>query len=214
MDIEKTCLLMRESVYWLNMNDGTGQTARQYSTCLEYQCIQLHEAASNYDIPCKSLEVVCANIFMFNSKSPVCIVIIPSCKNGVFLSVQDLVQAVKITFTEVRLLRINSDARTNFTLETFKECCRKLNIQQSIPSSFHHQSNSHQMHQIYKMHNQKCTDNKRDPNLALLYIWSTPVEAGFLSLPVMLFNRLIWGLLPQIIMTPINIHMMMHDIRP
>ena len=43
------------------------------------------------------------------------------------LSVQDLVEAVRMTVTEFRILRsIVSDTRMNFTLETLREFCRKL----------------------------------------------------------------------------------------
>ena len=38
-------------------------------------------------------------------------------------------------------LKIVSDADTNFTLEIIKVFCRKMNIQQSITSSYHHRSN-------------------------------------------------------------------------
>ena len=40
MGIEKTHLT-RESVYWINMNTTIEQTAKQCSTCLEYQWTQL-----------------------------------------------------------------------------------------------------------------------------------------------------------------------------
>ena len=50
--------------------------------------------------------------------------------------------SVKMTFTEFRLLRrIVSNARMKFTSETFKQFCRRLNIQQFMSSLYHHQSN-------------------------------------------------------------------------
>ena len=57
------------------------------------------------------------------------------------LSVDGLMHAIKITFSEFGLPeKIASDAGTNFTSATFKEFCKKLNIQQSITSSYHYQS--------------------------------------------------------------------------
>ena len=40
MDIDKTCLLMRESVYWINMKADIEQIVNQCSMCLEYQHTQ------------------------------------------------------------------------------------------------------------------------------------------------------------------------------
>ena len=37
---------------------------------------------------------------------------------------------------------IVSDVGTNFTAEIFKAFCRGMNIQQTITSSYHHQSNN------------------------------------------------------------------------
>ena len=53
MGIAKTCPLMGEIVYWVNMNTNIEQTVMQYFMCLEYQCTQLHEAALHYDILCE-----------------------------------------------------------------------------------------------------------------------------------------------------------------
>ena len=66
--IEKTLLLMRQPVYWINMNADIKETVKQCVTCLEYQCKQPQERALQYDIPYKPWEVVGANIFMVNDK--------------------------------------------------------------------------------------------------------------------------------------------------
>ena len=69
MGIEKTYLLVRESVYWVSMNANIEQTMQHCSTGLEYQSTQLHEAALHYDIPSKSCEVVGAYVFMIHNKN-------------------------------------------------------------------------------------------------------------------------------------------------
>ena len=69
-------------------------------------------------------------------------------------------------------MKIISDAGTNFTLETVTEFCRKLNIQQSITSLYHHQS-SGQVEACIKFIKcaiKKCIDTNQDINLALLQI--------------------------------------------
>ena len=75
-------------------------------------------------------------------------------------------------------------------------------------SSYHHQSNDQVEPCIAFI---KCTikiyiDNNQDINLALSQICSTPVEAGLLSLAVMLFNGPIRDLLPKMNRVPSNIH--------
>ena len=51
----------------------------------------------------------------------------------------------------------------------------------------------------------KCLDTNRDIHLALAQIHLMPTGAGLLSLAIMLFNRLIRGLLPQMRRDSINV---------
>ena len=90
-------------------------------------------------------EVVGAEIFVINNKNILCIVEnyskFPVVNKISSLSANGLACAVKMTFSEFGLPRKNvSNARMNFKAENFKEFCRKLNIQQSITSSYHYQS--------------------------------------------------------------------------
>ena len=58
------------------------------------------------------------------------------------LAADDLVQIAKMVFAEYGLPeKIISNAGRNFTLDTFRELCRLISIQQSKTSSYHHQSN-------------------------------------------------------------------------
>ena len=53
-----------------------------------------------------------------------------------------LVNTTKVVYTEFGLLtKLISDAGTSFTSDTFKQFCKKMNIQQAITLSYHHQSN-------------------------------------------------------------------------
>ena len=74
LSIEKMQLLMRESVYWTNMNADIEHTVKQCATCLEYQQTQAKERTLHYKIPYKPWEVVSADIFTANFKSLLCIV--------------------------------------------------------------------------------------------------------------------------------------------
>ena len=54
MSTEKTHLLARESVHWINMNANIKQTIKQCFTYLEYQSTQLYITALHCDIPHKT----------------------------------------------------------------------------------------------------------------------------------------------------------------
>ena len=68
---------------------------------------------------------------------------VPNCEEVGSLAVDDLVQMIKMIFAEYGLPKMTvSDAGTNFTSVMFHQFCRLMNIQQSIASSYHHESNS------------------------------------------------------------------------
>ena len=68
MGTKKTHLLVRELVYWVTMNDDIKQTMRHCSMCVEYQHRPLHEAAIDYDTPCKLWVIVGTDVFMIINK--------------------------------------------------------------------------------------------------------------------------------------------------
>ena len=88
-------------------------------------------------------------------------------------------------------LKIVSDAGTNFMSEKFKEFHSKMNIQQSITSSYHHQSNGvvEACIKCVMCTIKKCLNTNQDISLALLQIQSTPVGAGLPSHATILCNR-------------------------
>ena len=99
----------------------------------------------------KPWEVVGADIFMLNNKTLLYIVDyyrkFPIVKKVAGLPAGDLVQMIKLIYAECGLaIKIASDADTNFTSEIFKKFCRRMNIQQSIKSSYHHQRNGQVEH--------------------------------------------------------------------
>ena len=51
------------------MNTHTEQEVKQYTMCLEYQHTQPKERPLHYKIPCRSWEMVSADIFMVNNKT-------------------------------------------------------------------------------------------------------------------------------------------------
>ena len=78
-------------------------------------------------------QVVGADILVVNNRTHPCIVDFyrkfPEIKKVPGLSVDDLVHATKMTFVESGLpKKIISGVEANFTMETFKDFYRKLNV--------------------------------------------------------------------------------------
>ena len=69
-------------------------------------------------------------------------------------------------------IKIVSDVGTNFMSQTFKEFCRKMNIQQPVASSYHNQSNGQVKAYLrfVKCTIKKCLDTNQDISVALLQI--------------------------------------------
>ena len=145
MDMEKTQLPVRESVYWINMNVNTEHTLKQCTTCLEYQWTETQEKALHHEIPCRPWKVVDGGVFMINGKTLLCIVDyqskFPVVKKVNSLSADDPLQMTKLIFGENGLPKNTvPDVATNLTADILKAFCRRMNIQQTLTSSYHHQS--------------------------------------------------------------------------
>ena len=120
MGIEKKRLIVREFMYWPNMNADIENTPKQCTTYLKYQQMQPHERVLPYEIPCRPWEVLGADIYMVNNKALLSIVdhysMFPIMKMVGSLATNDLVQTVKMIFAEYGFSKqIDSDAGTNFT---------------------------------------------------------------------------------------------------
>ena len=74
MGIEKTKLLTHESIYWVNINTDIDKHIERCNMCLAFQHTQPKEKMIHRDIPMRSWEVLCADVFHFNNKNYLCIV--------------------------------------------------------------------------------------------------------------------------------------------
>ena len=93
-----------------------------------------------------------------------------------------------------------SDAGGNFTSEKFKQFCRRLNIECTVSTSNHHQSNGQveEMQQTHKMYIQKCHNTNSVIHLALLKIQMMPLGPGLPSPATLLLNTPKRGVIPVI----------------
>ena len=126
-------LLVREYIYWVNINADINNVIKSCSTCLEFQATQLKDKPILHDIPDKLWKTVDADICMLNNKTYFCIVDyhskFPVMKLMDGLSVDSVIKTCIIIFAEYTLSnKIMSDAGTNFVSEKFQESRRHLDI--------------------------------------------------------------------------------------
>ena len=103
----------------MNIYTYMKNTLMQCVTCMEYQQIQQHKKTVPHEVPCKPLEVVCANIIFVKNKTLLCIVDynskFPIVRKAYSLAADDLVKAAKLVFTEFALPKNNiSDTGTRY----------------------------------------------------------------------------------------------------
>ena len=177
MGIEKTKLLVCKSKYWANINDDIENFIKNCTTCLTFQQTQPKGKIIPHDIPIRLWDVSSADMSTLNNKQYFCIVDYHSkfliMKKPKDLSADSLILICKIIFAEYKVPRkIMSDSGGNFISDKFKTFCQSLNIEQTLSSSYHHQSNR-QVEACIKFvkHTvKKCFDSRSDPQIALLQI--------------------------------------------
>ena len=146
MGIEKTKLLVHESVYWPSINADIEKYIKSCATCLEFQQTLPKEKMIHHDIPLRLWEVLGADVFQFNNKNYLCIVDYHSkflmVKRLEGLSAESLIATIKIIFAEYGIpYKLMSDTGTNFVSDKFQKFCNSINVEQAVSSAYHHQSN-------------------------------------------------------------------------
>ena len=146
MGIEKTKLLMCESIYWANINTDIEKHIKNCTTCLEFQQMQPKEKILHHNILLRPWEILGTNVFHFNNKNYLWIVDYHSQFPGINrlegLSTENLIATAKVIFAEYGIpCKLMSDAGTNFISDRFRKFCSSLNIQQAVSSAYHHQRN-------------------------------------------------------------------------
>ena len=161
----------------------------------------------HYKIPPRQWEIVGTDVLIINAKTLLSIVDYHSkfqiVKKVNSLSTDNLVNLARLIFAEYWLHKKKIfRCSTNFTSKTFRDFCRKINIQQTIALPYHHQSNG-QVEAFIKF--VKCTIKKcPDTNRHIFYFIADMLVGTCLPhTATMLFNRQITGLLSQMNRNPI-----------
>ena len=175
--IEKTKLLVCESVFWHNINANIKAYIKLCATCLEFQQTQPKEKIMHHNILLRPWDVIGTDIFYLKNKHYLCIVDynskFPVIKRLQGLSANNLIKMVKTIFVKYGVPnKLMLDMGTNFVSDKFWQFCEFVNIEQATLSVYHHQSNG-QVEACIKFvkHTfKKCTDSGKDINMALLQI--------------------------------------------
>ena len=120
---------------------------------------------------------------------------------------ENLINTVKIIVTKYSIPRkIMSDAGTNFVSDRFQQFCKTINVEQAVPSVYHHQSNRQVKACIkfIKCTFKKCAESSRDLSMALLHICTIPLGPSLPSPATLMFNRQVWGIMPVLDGKPVD----------
>ena len=119
---------------------GYQKPHKKYSTCLDSWQMQTKEKISHHEILSKPWEVVWTDIFTLHNKNSFVLWTITVIKKTEDLSVDSLILACKIIFSEYNLpKKIMSDAGGNFISDNLKSSTKTL--EEAVSSSYHHQNN-------------------------------------------------------------------------
>ena len=146
LGIEKTKLLMQESIYWVDINTDIDKHIKRCNMCFEFRQMKPKEKMVHHDIPLRPWEVLSADIFHFNNKNYLCIADylskFPVIKWMEGLSTASLITTTKVIIAEYGIpCKLMSDAGTNFIPDKFRKFSSRLIIKQAVSSAYHHQSN-------------------------------------------------------------------------
>ena len=115
---------------------------KNHSTCHKFGKESQWKKIIPHDIAGQPWEIIDADRFIFNSSYFLCILHNLIVKEAEGLLAEQLIRCCELIFAECRLPWKISDTVTNYVSEKFRKYWRKLNIEQTISSSYNHQSNS------------------------------------------------------------------------
>ena len=94
-----------------------------------------------------------------------------------------------------------------FYFRKFKQFCKNIKMQQAKSSLYHHHSNRQVdvCIQFIKHTMKKCIETNEYIHIVYVQIRAIPLEPGLPGPATLLFNCLIWGIMPIIIRLPIDL---------
>ena len=201
---EKTKLLARDTVYWLNINKDIDRLVQTCNVCQEHQSSQVPEPLLQHDIPYKPWSVLGTDLFEFEGHQWLIIAdyytkypIIRQLPNPSPSSV--VVNATKQIFAEFGIPdRIVSDNGPHFASEAYREFARMWQFDHITTSPRWPQGNGFIERQVRTIKSllKKSKQSGTDYQLALLHWRTTPINANLASPAQLIKGRRLKSTIP------------------
>ena len=202
--VKKTQLLARQCVYWPGIYGDIEKLVGSCDTCNAFQTKQQAEPMHLRDLPSGPWEMLASDIFECNG-SKYLIVCDYYSKFHVVRKLNgetssQVLKALAQIFSEHGLpLEVYTDNGPCYRSQEFATFAKEYNFIHTTSSPHYAQSNgfAERMVGTVKKTLLKCADTKTDPNLALLFLRTTPVASNLPSPAEMLYGRPIRSTLPS-----------------
>ena len=208
LGIEKTRRLMRDSVYWPNVNKDIEQMVKTCSTCQEHQPEQNKQPLLAHDIPASPWTKVASDLFEINGDHYLSLTDFyskfPYLKKLHTTTSMSVAQVSSECFSILGPpLEIVSDNGPQYTGKPFQEMCKKWNIKHTTTSPRYPQSNGLVERQVRTVKGiiHKNTKTGNDLHIALQHLRCTTLDSNLPSPCEIMFNRPIRTNLPSHHMT-------------
>ena len=202
---EKTRLLARQSVYWKNMNADIEEEVSGCMTCRTYAKSQTPEPMVERMLPDGPWQMLATDLFELNGR---CYLLVCDYFSK-FTIIRSLaaqtssavIQRLRTIFSEYGIPRmVFSDNGPCYSSQEFQRFAEKY-LFTHVTSSPHFARSNGQAEravQTVKTTLKKCIASGEDPELALLLLRTTPIDANLPSPAELMYGRPIQSILPNV----------------
>ena len=202
--VEKTRLLARKCVYWPNINNDIADEVRSCVPCNTYANSQTHEPMYERDLPSGPWEMLGSDLFELDGRK--------------YLALQDyyskfpiirklssetsatVMKHLKQIFSEHGIPdKLYSDNGPCYSSEEFSIFAKKYGFSHITSSPHYPQSNGfiEKMVDVAKNTLERCKASGEDPELAFLFLRTTPISNNLPSPAELLYERPLRSTLPS-----------------
>ena len=196
--LEKTCLQARDVVYWERNNPDIENMIKNCSICQENLPAQPNENLQPHDIPSRAWEFVGTDLFNCNNHEYLIIADyyskFPIIQKMNGLTSNMVISTMKQVFSKYGIpIRVVSDNGPQYSSEAFKEFAQHWQLDHITLSPKFTKSNGFIERQIQTIKRAliKAKQAGRDPNLAMLYLQTSPINHTLTSPAELLNNRIL-----------------------
>ena len=194
--MEKTKVLARTAVLWVNVPKDIESMIANCPTCQKYQPAQQREPLHSHDVPPHAWHTIAADLFSWEGKTYLLVgdtfSRFPVVRKLTTLSSQATINTLKSIFDEYGIpTKFLSDNGPHFTSKEFQDFSQTYGFEHTTTSPHFPKSNRfiERLVGTIKRIFTKCHETALDPHLALLSYRATPVSAHLPSPAELLSGR-------------------------